>query len=72
MSDVTAIPPLVKTLCNHSSSIALESVEEDATYQYFAFVNNTDGIESKPSRTETVQTIATGQYNSVKMFIDES
>ena len=59
---VPAIPSHVLTLCSSNSSVTLSNVEEDATYEYVALVNNTVGNQSPPSTPMTVRTLSASEF----------
>ena len=61
VSNVPLNASITTTLCGLTSTITLSPVQEDATYEYYATVNNTDGSHSKPSTSTTVRTLATGE-----------
>ena len=63
LSNVADTPCIVTVLCSHTSPIILTHVEEDATYEYFATVNNTAVSTGPPSPTATVRTNTSGRYS---------
>ena len=57
VSNMPDTSPNVTVLCSQNSTITLSPVEEDATFQYAAIVNNTAGIQGPPtSGTVTTNT----------------
>ena len=56
VSNMTDNPPIVTIICSSNRTVTFSPVEEDATYQYTAVVNNTAGVQSVQSTQATVNT----------------
>ena len=56
VSNLTDNTPILTIICSTNRTVTFSPVEEDATYQFTAVVNNTAGVQSRRSVQATVTT----------------